>query len=65
LSAQVGWAAGENGTILKTTNGGQSWQQQTSWTTSFLTSITFTDLNALEMVGNDVEQIDDEVGYEL
>jgi photosystem II stability/assembly factor-like uncharacterized protein len=38
-----GWAAGENGVILHTTNGGITWSVQTSGTTSTLRSIFFID----------------------
>ena len=27
VSSEVVWASGENGTVIRTTNGGQSWQQ--------------------------------------
>lgn len=36
IDNQTGWAVGEIGTILKTTNGGQTWQTQTSSTTNDL-----------------------------
>ena len=35
-NANTGWACGENGTILTTTNGGTTWTAQTSGTTNQL-----------------------------
>ncbi|MBK9985237.1 MAG: hypothetical protein IPP15_23305 [Saprospiraceae bacterium] len=43
IDISTGWAAGENGTILKTTNGGTNWSLQTSGTTSTIRSIFFLD----------------------
>jgi len=36
-----GWAVGDEGTILQTTDGGNNWVQQTSGTTNFFTGIFF------------------------
>ncbi len=36
ISATVGWAVGDLGTILKTTDGGTTWSSQTSGTTNNL-----------------------------
>src|SRR3989338_7522657 len=41
ISADVGWAVGATGTILKTVNGGVSWTPQTSGTTDALYSVHF------------------------
>nr|HMS33987.1 T9SS type A sorting domain-containing protein [Ignavibacteria bacterium] len=38
-----GWAAGNSGTILNTTNGGTTWNSQISNTTNLLNSVCFTD----------------------
>jgi photosystem II stability/assembly factor-like uncharacterized protein len=38
---QVGWAVGENGTILHTENGGSRWQIESSGTSKDLRSVTF------------------------
>ncbi|MGH7595302.1 MAG: YCF48-related protein, partial [bacterium] len=51
--ANTGWAAGEVGTILKTTNGGSTWSAQTSGTTDILRSLYFTDANTGWAVGGD------------
>jgi len=45
LDQNVGWAVGWLGTILKTTNGGDSWSMQNSATTENLYSIHFSDAN--------------------
>ena len=39
----TGWIAGEKGTILKTTDGGQNWELQNSGTDKWLWSVCFTD----------------------
>jgi hypothetical protein len=41
ITPQLGWTAGDHGTILHTEDGGGSWQQQSSGTTANLTSVTF------------------------
>ena len=38
-----GWAAGDNGTILNTTNGGASWTSQSSGTNQKLNAVSFSD----------------------
>ncbi len=43
--ANNGWAVGDGGTILRTTNGGATWTQQTSGTGWGLNSVSFTDAN--------------------
>jgi photosystem II stability/assembly factor-like uncharacterized protein len=41
IDANTGWAVGDSGTILKTTNGGSAWLPQTSPTTEELLSVYF------------------------
>lgn len=43
LDMQEGWIAGQNGTILHTTNGGVLWEKVTSGTTQWLSDISFSD----------------------
>ena len=43
LDENIGWAAGNFGTIVKTTNGGQNWTSQSISTTDHIHSIFFTD----------------------
>ena len=43
VNSEVGWAVGEFGTILKTTNGGTTWKLQFSGTTHSLNGVSFTD----------------------
>ncbi|MGB5288258.1 MAG: hypothetical protein WBN42_07175, partial [Ignavibacteriaceae bacterium] len=45
ISPTVGWAVGDFGTILKTTNGGTTWTQQTSGIDGSLNDVIFTDAN--------------------
>lgn len=45
VSTGTGWVCGQNGTILKTTNGGINWLSQQSNTTGFLYTIFFIDQN--------------------
>ncbi len=45
IDALTGWVAGGNGTILKTTDGGNNWSLQTSGTNNILRSIFFLDAN--------------------
>lgn len=44
VTSELGYLCGENGLVMKTTNGGQSWTAQNSWVTSRLYDIKF--LNA-------------------
>jgi len=53
VSLNIGWAVGENGTILRTTNGGTTWTLQTSGTTSILSGVSFTDSDNGIAVGGD------------
>jgi hypothetical protein len=43
INNEIGWVAGQNGTILHTTNGGINWESIESGTTNWLRSIHFTD----------------------
>ncbi len=52
VDANTGWAAGENGTILHTTNGGLLWQNQNVPTTVDLESISFANANQGWAVGD-------------
>jgi photosystem II stability/assembly factor-like uncharacterized protein len=45
LDARRGWAAGVNGTIIATTNGGNRWQPQPSNSTQPLNDIFFVNAN--------------------
>ena len=48
----IGTVVGNNGTILRTTNGGQSWIKQVSGTTNDLNDISFIGANNGIAVGN-------------
>ena len=43
INSTTGWVVGDNGTILYTTNGGETWTPQTSNTTYSLNSVYFID----------------------
>ena len=46
INADTGWATGDTGTILKTTDGGSTWNKQTSFVSySSLKCIYFVDAN--------------------
>jgi photosystem II stability/assembly factor-like uncharacterized protein len=45
VDSLTGWAAGEAGTIIRTTDGGNSWDIQNSTVQTFITDIFFTDKN--------------------
>jgi len=53
----VGWAVGENGIIILTTDGGVSWDFQNSGTTLRLRSVTFTDSQTGWIVGGKTHPI--------
>ena len=53
VDQNTGWAVGDGGTILKTTNGGTNWILQTSGTTFNLWSVDFVDQNIGWSVGGD------------
>ncbi len=50
---QLGWACGDSGIILRTTNGGNSWVRQVSGTNLRLTSIEFADAMTGWALGGD------------
>ncbi len=50
-NANNGWAVGDGGTIIRTTNGGTNWITQTSGTTQHLQDICFIDVNTGWAVG--------------
>ena len=52
VSPQVGWAVGDDGTILHTADGGQSWQAQSSGTQNSLLSVAFVSPQVGWAVGN-------------
>jgi photosystem II stability/assembly factor-like uncharacterized protein len=52
ISSTTGWAVGEYGTILKTTNGGTTWIIQQSGTVYNLHGVSFTDANHGTVVGS-------------
>ncbi|WP_197446782.1 WD40/YVTN/BNR-like repeat-containing protein [Tautonia plasticadhaerens] len=47
----IGWAVGDLGTILHTTDGGANWSPQVSNTTDFLSTVDFIDANTGWTVG--------------
>ncbi len=49
--ANTGTATGDNGTIIRTTDGGNSWVIQSSGTTNTLYGVSFTDVNHGTAVG--------------
>ncbi|MEO1434864.1 MAG: YCF48-related protein [Bacteroidota bacterium] len=51
IDANIGWVVGADGTILKTTNGGDSWTAQTSGVTTSLRGVHFLDANRGWAVG--------------
>lgn len=51
VDPQIGWVAGNDGTILHTSEGGLSWQRQDSGTTEELRDMFFLDLNRGWIVG--------------
>ena len=51
VDSQTGWAVGNNGTILNTTNGGQTWSAQTSSATQGIRAVFFIDANTGWAVG--------------
>jgi len=52
VDANTGYAVGDWGMILKTTDGGANWSEQSSGTTEYLYSVHFTDPNTGYAVGN-------------
>src|SRR3989304_4042024 len=51
VNSDVGWAVGEGGTIIKTTNGGVSWLNQSHSIAKLLYSVCFVDVNTGWIVG--------------
>src|SRR5205814_1458906 len=51
-NVNTGNAVGEGGTILRTTDGGATWKQQSSGTTHWLYGVFFTDANTGTAVGS-------------
>ena len=51
ISSSIGWAVGNYGTILKTTDGGQNWIIQASQTFDYLESVSFTNADNGTAVG--------------
>ena len=52
IDINTGWAVGEGGSMLKSTDGGESWLSKTSGTTNNLNSIKFYNSNLGMCVGN-------------
>jgi len=53
INVNTGWIIGENGTIIKTTNGGTTWDSLNSGTTQNLRSVKFVNENLGWIVGTD------------
>lgn len=51
MDGDTGWVVGESGTILHTTDGGNSWSAQNSGTSNWLYSVRFADANTGWAVG--------------
>jgi len=45
IDQNTGWAIGQGGTILKTTNAGSTWITQSNGTINLLNSVSFADVN--------------------
>ncbi len=54
---QTGWAIGDNGTIVNTTDGGQTWLPQTSGTTERLRAVFFINANTGWAVGGSLSKV--------
>ncbi len=52
VDANTGWAVGDGGTIVKTTDGGASWNSQNSGATTRLSCVQFVDANTGWAVGD-------------
>ncbi|MCW8961436.1 MAG: YCF48-related protein, partial [Ignavibacteriaceae bacterium] len=52
VDSNTGWTVGTGGTILKTTNGGNSWETQNSGTEEYLLSTFFINANTGWVVGS-------------
>ncbi|MCB0726059.1 MAG: YCF48-related protein [Ignavibacteria bacterium] len=53
VNSQIGFASGDSGVIIKTTNGGTNWFQLSSGSTDDLIKITFTSINTGYVIGTD------------
>lgn len=53
IDADRGWAVGNGGVVLRTTNGGQTWSTQPSGTTANLSNVRFVDANNGWILGTD------------
>ncbi len=53
---QTGWAVGDNGVIVNTTDGGQNWTTQISGTSEILRAVFFIDANTGWAVGGQVDK---------
>jgi photosystem II stability/assembly factor-like uncharacterized protein len=62
LDSDNGWAVGENGTILHTVDGGQSWIKQVSGTSLALFDVQFFDMNVGYIIGGDNDLEENENG---
>ena len=51
IDVNIGWAVGADGTILRTTDGGENWVSQTSGTTEWLSTVHFLNANTGISVG--------------
>jgi photosystem II stability/assembly factor-like uncharacterized protein len=45
VSSEVAWASGENGTVIRTVDAGQSWQQLPKIKRNFLSSLSLLTIN--------------------
>ena len=52
VDESTGWAVGQNGCIIKTTDGSANWSTQTSETTNLLESVCFVDESTGWAVGS-------------
>ncbi|MCP4303650.1 MAG: hypothetical protein GY788_01965, partial [bacterium] len=59
FDAQTGFAVGAGGTILATTDGGQSWSAQSAGTTARLEAVAFTDTQRGLAVGQGAGSLSD------
>lgn len=53
VNSSTGWAAGDNGVVLATTNGGTNWFNQASGTTNNLTDVQFLNTSTGWIVGHE------------
>ena len=51
VSSNIGWAVGESGALIKTTNGGETWLVQPTGINNTLSSVDFADENNGIVVG--------------